>query len=125
MFSFDGFWGNVRREFMPRLFAALHGTLGSYLRDALQAGSVVAVACLFVPRAKTCGFFSFLFFPFSLVVSTAFSFRYIPLLAGNTLLPPFSEALVCLCAFDIFFPLFFCGFHCFLCNIMLLFIFYR
>jgi hypothetical protein len=26
--------GDVRREFMQRLFAALHGTLGSYLRDA-------------------------------------------------------------------------------------------
>jgi hypothetical protein len=26
--------GGVRREFMQRLSAALHGTLGSYLRDA-------------------------------------------------------------------------------------------
>jgi hypothetical protein len=30
------FSGDVRREFMQRLFAALHGTLGSYLRDALS-----------------------------------------------------------------------------------------
>jgi hypothetical protein len=30
--------GDVRREFMLRLFDAFHGTLGSYLRDALQEG---------------------------------------------------------------------------------------
>jgi hypothetical protein len=41
----------VRREFMQRLSAALHGTLGSYLRDAFQEGSADAVACLPVPRA--------------------------------------------------------------------------
>jgi hypothetical protein len=45
------FWGNVRREFMQRLYAALHGTLGFYLRDALQEGNADAVACLPVPRA--------------------------------------------------------------------------
>jgi hypothetical protein len=33
--SFRYFWGDVRREFVQCLFAALHGTLGSYLRDAL------------------------------------------------------------------------------------------
>jgi hypothetical protein len=33
---FRRFWGDVRREFMQRLSAALHGTMGSYLRDALQ-----------------------------------------------------------------------------------------
>jgi hypothetical protein len=33
---FRRFWGDVRREFMQRLFAALHGTLGSYLRDAFM-----------------------------------------------------------------------------------------
>jgi hypothetical protein len=43
---FRRFGGNVRREFTPHLFAALHGTLGFYLRDALQEGSVDAVACL-------------------------------------------------------------------------------
>jgi hypothetical protein len=48
---FDVFWGDMRREFMQRLFAALHSTLGSYLRDALHEGSVDAVACLLVPRA--------------------------------------------------------------------------
>jgi hypothetical protein len=32
---FRRFWGDVRREFMQRLFAALHGTLVSYCRDAL------------------------------------------------------------------------------------------
>jgi hypothetical protein len=43
--------GDLRREFMQRLFAALHGTLGSYLRDAFHEGSAGAVACLLVPRA--------------------------------------------------------------------------
>jgi hypothetical protein len=38
------------REFMQRLFATLHDSLGSYLRDALQEGSVDAVACLLVFR---------------------------------------------------------------------------
>jgi hypothetical protein len=33
------------------LYAALHGTLGSYLRDALQEGSAYAVACLPILRA--------------------------------------------------------------------------
>jgi hypothetical protein len=46
---FRRFLGNVRHEFMQRLFAALHGNLGSYLRDALQEGSADAVARL--PRA--------------------------------------------------------------------------
>jgi hypothetical protein len=36
---------------MQRLFGALHGTLGSYLRDALQEGNDDIVACLHVPRA--------------------------------------------------------------------------
>jgi hypothetical protein len=48
---FRRFWGDVRREFMQRLFAALHGTLGSSLRDALQEGSADVMACLHVPRA--------------------------------------------------------------------------
>jgi hypothetical protein len=47
---FRRFLGGVR-EFMQRLSAALHGTLDSYLRDALQKGSADAVACLPVPRA--------------------------------------------------------------------------
>jgi hypothetical protein len=33
---FRRFLGDVRQEFMQRLLAALHGTLGSYLRDASQ-----------------------------------------------------------------------------------------
>jgi hypothetical protein len=45
------FWGDVRREDMQRFFVALHGTLGSYLGDALQEGSVYVVACLHVPQA--------------------------------------------------------------------------
>jgi hypothetical protein len=44
------FLGDVRREFMQRLCVALHGTPGSYLRDAFHEGSVDAVACLHVPR---------------------------------------------------------------------------
>jgi hypothetical protein len=43
------FMGDVRRELMQRLVVALHGTLGSCLRDALQKGSADAVACLPVP----------------------------------------------------------------------------
>jgi hypothetical protein len=63
--------GDVRREFMQRLFAVLHGTLGSYLRDALEEGSVDAVACLRIPRALACGVFSFLLLLF-LVFFNAF-----------------------------------------------------
>jgi hypothetical protein len=48
---FRHFFGDVRSEFMQRLSTALHGTLGSYLRDAFQEGSVDAVTCLHVPRA--------------------------------------------------------------------------
>jgi hypothetical protein len=43
---FSAFLGDVWREFMQRLFVALHGTLGSYLRDGLQEGSADIVACL-------------------------------------------------------------------------------
>jgi hypothetical protein len=50
-FPFRRFCGDVRREFMQRHSAALHGTLGSYLRDAFQEGSADAVACLPAPRA--------------------------------------------------------------------------
>jgi hypothetical protein len=60
MAPFRRFWGNMRRKFMQRLFAALHGTLNSYLRDALQEGSADVVACLHVPRA--CVFSSSLIF---------------------------------------------------------------
>jgi hypothetical protein len=70
---FRRFLGDVRREFMQRLYVALHGTLGSYLRDAFQEGSADAVACLLVPRAW--GFF--LFSSFCLVASTAFSCKVI------------------------------------------------
>jgi hypothetical protein len=45
------FLGDVRREFMQRLFAALHDTMGSCLCDAFQEGNADAVACLLVPRA--------------------------------------------------------------------------
>jgi hypothetical protein len=42
---------------MQRLYAALHGTLGSYL-DALQERSADVVACLLVPRAEVFFLFS-------------------------------------------------------------------
>jgi hypothetical protein len=48
---FRRFLGDVRREFMHRLFVALHGTLVSYLRDALHEVSANVVACLHAPRA--------------------------------------------------------------------------
>jgi hypothetical protein len=48
----------VRREVLQRLFAG-HGTLGSYLRDALQEGIADIVACLHVPRVWACGVFLF------------------------------------------------------------------
>jgi hypothetical protein len=60
---FEGFWGmNVRREFLQRLFVALHGTLGSYFRDALQEESANVLACLLVPLAQTSGVFPSVFF---------------------------------------------------------------
>jgi hypothetical protein len=49
--AFRRFLGDVRREFMQRVSAALHGTLGSYLCDTLQGGRADAPACLPVPRA--------------------------------------------------------------------------
>jgi hypothetical protein len=56
------FWEDVRREFMQCLYyVALHGTLGSYLRDAFQKGGADALARLLVPRAQ----FLFLVFFFS------------------------------------------------------------
>jgi hypothetical protein len=50
-FPFRRYLGHVRREFMQHLFVALHGTLSSYLRDALHEGSANVVACLLVPWA--------------------------------------------------------------------------
>jgi hypothetical protein len=55
--SFRRFGGDVQQEFMQRLFAALHGTWDSYLRDALQEGSIDVAACLIVPRAYVFPFF--------------------------------------------------------------------
>jgi hypothetical protein len=44
----------VRNEFMQRLYVVLHGTLGSYLRDAYlqQEAGAAAVAYLPAPRAQ-------------------------------------------------------------------------
>jgi hypothetical protein len=45
---------------MRRLPLVLHGTLGSYLRDALQEGVAAAVACL--PEGLgLCAYFLFFF----------------------------------------------------------------
>jgi hypothetical protein len=41
------------------LSTPLHGTLGSYFRDALQEGSVDAVACLLFLPALASGIFFF------------------------------------------------------------------
>jgi hypothetical protein len=48
---FRRFLGDCRREFMQRLSVALHDTLGSYSRDALQESGAATVACLPGPRA--------------------------------------------------------------------------
>ena len=68
--SFRCFLRDMRREIVQRLFAALHGTLGSYLRDAFHEGSADVVAC---PPVPSSGFGFFLFSSFCLVASTAFS----------------------------------------------------
>jgi hypothetical protein len=47
---FRHFLGDVRSEFMHRLCVILHGTLGSYLRDALHEGGAAVVACIPTPR---------------------------------------------------------------------------
>jgi hypothetical protein len=71
--------GDVRREFTQRLSAALHGTLGSYLRDAMHGSSADAVACLPVSRAQISPSFS----TFRLVASTAFSCKNFCLSKNN------------------------------------------
>jgi hypothetical protein len=45
------FLGDVRRDFMHRLSVVLHGTLGSYLRDALHDDYANVVARFLAPRA--------------------------------------------------------------------------
>jgi hypothetical protein len=47
---FRRFLGDVRRVFTQRLYVALHGTLGSYLRDALHEGSVDVPRAWVFPR---------------------------------------------------------------------------
>jgi hypothetical protein len=46
---FRRFLGDVRREFMQRHNVVLHGTRGSYFRDALHEGGAAAIACLLAP----------------------------------------------------------------------------
>jgi hypothetical protein len=43
---FRRFIGGVRDEFMHYLYVVLHGTLGSYLRDALEEGGALVVPYL-------------------------------------------------------------------------------
>jgi hypothetical protein len=52
--SVDSSWTYVRRDFMHRLFVVPHGTLGSYLCDALQEGGAIVVAYLLALRAYAC-----------------------------------------------------------------------
>jgi hypothetical protein len=59
---------------IQRLCVALHGTLGSYLRDALHEGSADAMACLHVPRVMVCGVF-FLLFPYLVACSIISVFK--------------------------------------------------
>jgi hypothetical protein len=64
--------GGVRRELMQRLLAALHGTLNSYLHDALQKGNGVTIiwyAFMFL-GLRHVDFF--LLFPFWLMIFTSF-----------------------------------------------------
>jgi hypothetical protein len=51
---------------MQRLSAVFHGTLGSYLRDALHEGSADAMACL--PALRAWVFPSFLLFAWWLML---------------------------------------------------------
>jgi hypothetical protein len=46
---FRRFLGDVRREFMQRLSVVLHGTLGSFLHDALHVGGADVVASFVAP----------------------------------------------------------------------------
>jgi hypothetical protein len=63
---FRRYLGDVRREFLQRLFVVRHCTLGSYL-DALQESGATHVACLPAPRAHV---FVPIFFSYMLVDST-------------------------------------------------------
>jgi hypothetical protein len=54
---FRRFYGCVVRQIMQRLSIAIHGTLGSFLRDVLWDDNVDVVACLLVPRAWARGVF--------------------------------------------------------------------
>jgi hypothetical protein len=65
------YWGDVlRREFLQRLFVALHGTI--FVMLCKRAVPKLWHASLFLGLRPVWGFSS-LFFPFCLVVSTAFS----------------------------------------------------
>jgi hypothetical protein len=58
--SFRRFLWDVRREFIQLLSVILYGTLGSYLRDALEEGGAIVVTCLPAQRAQALCMFSFL-----------------------------------------------------------------
>jgi hypothetical protein len=51
LFPFDVFWGMCGENSCNVFFRVLHGTLGSYLRDALQKGGTDVLAFLHVSRA--------------------------------------------------------------------------
>jgi hypothetical protein len=73
---------------MPRLSVILHGTLGSYLRAALQEGGAAVVACLPAPTSEA--YVPLFLFRFSslLVDSTAFFLREFELRVGGLQHPP-------------------------------------
>jgi hypothetical protein len=73
------FGGDVRREFMQRLYATLHGTLGSYLRDALQKAVLMLWhAFLFL------GLRIFALFIFCIVACSTFSYcKYAPVITNE------------------------------------------
>jgi hypothetical protein len=63
--------------FVQRRSTTVHGTLGSYLRDALQEDSADAVACFPVPRAYACGIFSSFYIIFLVYASRGFHTSFI------------------------------------------------
>jgi hypothetical protein len=87
LFLFDGFCqgGGVRRDFVQRFSTALHGTWGSYLRDALQEG----VNANFMPSCSSdLDFFDFPLFPFFFLLICGYHFSFLYEILFITLLLP-------------------------------------
>jgi uncharacterized YccA/Bax inhibitor family protein len=60
---------DVGHEFMQGLLAALHGILGTYLRDALHEGRGDCVACI----SRISGLVCLIFSSFCLMISAVFN----------------------------------------------------